>query len=599
MRKPIALRILALLALYCVVFIILVLVQFTRRGNFTRRIGSMVINGQYLQIGEEERSAANPSEYLLSGGVSVYFGGLEFILKIRDNDDSFTLVNAGGGQEKVLPEGMILSDDTAKFLLPGGSELSFTAGHAGGVPEIQIDGNFAEGFSGLELPFKLQRSARIREIPGRQLNIYHNGFYYGFNRSVQGEEKGFLSLKAGASFISYRAIPEKNSFSPGDYVVEQAQSPQAFNEALAKWRDQGFSLWSRAVSTQNDEDQVVAYICEAVRRGSYKAAIAAVSPAFLSGSQRSYESSVYLGGMDTGLRSFNAVEREKIGRLSRLVNEKSPEFLNEGHVFEFFAARGLINLVDDGAGLIRSMDPASLSLDLVPAVFEGFEDLRQWRPSGDNPFERLLDQACSAISEGVYRDEDRVLVFRGGSAGIEFNLRLGEALRSWAEGAGNDDWAALGRSIILSVFSLGDSTGSVPQTLILSEAGKFSEAPGARLGAARLYRILGSGEYRPHAAAIGSGVNGIWAWTAASAVSAVQDNNVLDISASFPMGETHYMMIRGVRPFAKIQLYNIDYRTDIRFERYDSSGWVYSSRDQVLVLKMKHRAAVEHIRIFY
>ncbi|MDR2133674.1 MAG: hypothetical protein LBP27_01105, partial [Treponema sp.] len=182
---------------------------------------------------------------------------------------------------------------------------------------------------------------------------------------------------------------------------------------------------------------------------------------------------------------------------------------------------------------------------------------------------------------------------------IEFNLRLGAALRSWAEGSGNNDWAALGRSLILSVLSLGDGSGSVPQTLALPEAEKSGEAPGTRLSAARLYRILGSGEYRPRAAVIGSGVNGIWAWTAASPVSAAQDGNVLDISVSFPMGETHHMMIRGVRPFTKIQLYNIDYRTDPQFERYDSSGWVYSSQDQILVLKMKHRAAVEHIRIFY
>ncbi|MDR1319432.1 MAG: hypothetical protein LBJ90_07385 [Treponema sp.] len=599
MRKPIALRIFALLLLYCAVFVVLVLVQFTKRGNFTQRIGPMVISGQYRQLEEGEDAAANPGEYLLSGGASVYFGGLEFILKTRDNDDSFTLVNAGGEQEKTLPEGMVLSEDTAKFLLPGGSGLSFTAGRAGGIPEIQIDGDFAEGFSGLEIPFRPQRSARIRETSDGRLNIYHDGFNYSFSRSVRGEGKGLLSLKAGSSLVSYRAIPEKKSFSPEDYIVEQARSPQAFNDALAKWRDQSFSLWARLVSTRNDEDTVIAYVGEAARRGSYKAAVAAASAALLSGGQRSYESSVYLGGMDTGLRSFTAAEREKIGRLSRLINEKSLEFLNERHVFEFFAVRGLINFIDDGAALIRSIDPASLSPDLIPAIFEGFEDLRQWRPYGDNPFERLLDQACYVLSEGVCRDEDRVLVFRGGNADLEFNLRLGEALRLWAEGSGHDEWAALGRSILLSVFSLGDSTGSVPQTLTLSDAGTFSEAPGARPGAARLYRIFGSGEYRPRATAIGSGVNGIWAWTAASVVSAAQDNNVLDISVSFPMGETHYMMIRGVRPFAKIQLYNIDYRTDIQFERYDSSGWVYSAQEQILVLKMKHRVAVEHIRIFY
>jgi hypothetical protein len=307
MRKPVVPRIFALLALYCAVFVVLVLVQFTRRGNFTQRIGSMVISGQYRRI--EEGKSANPAEYPLSGGVSVYFGGLEFMLKSRDDDDGFVLVNDGDGHEEALPEYMVLSGDTAKFLLPGGSEILFTAAYAGGAPEIRIDGNFAKGFSGLELPFRLQRSARIRETSDGQFSVYHDGFYYSFNRSVRGEKNGVLSLKAESSLVSYRAVPEEKSFSPADYIVEQAGNARSFNEALAKWRDRNFSLWNQSISTRNDEDTVVAYVCEALRRGSYKAAAAAVSPAFLFGDRRSYESSVYLGGMDLGLRSFTAAER--------------------------------------------------------------------------------------------------------------------------------------------------------------------------------------------------------------------------------------------------------------------------------------------------
>jgi hypothetical protein len=73
----------------------------------------------------------------------------------------------------------------------------------------------------------------------------------------------------------------------------------------------------------------------------------------------------------------------------------------------------------------------------------------------------------------------------------------------------------------------------------------------------------------------------------------------MDIAVTFPAGETHYMIVRGIRAFNKIQLYNMDYRTDPQFERYDSSGWSYNAQEQTLILKMKHRATVEHIRIVY
>jgi hypothetical protein len=346
---------------------------------------------------------------------------------------------------------------------------------------------------------------------------------------------------------------------------------------------------------------VIAYAGDAVRRGTYKAAVSAVSSAFLTGSRRTYESSVYLGGMEQALRSFTGAEREKISRLSRQINEKSLDVLRENHVFEFLAVRGYINFFNDAMELVRSIDPAALGPDLSPGIFEGYLDVKRYRPHDDNPFERLTDQACYVVSEGIRRDEENegVFVFSDSAADVEFNLRLGISLAAWAEDSGSQSWAAVGRSLTLSVLALEDPMGLLPAKLEISPGGEIGEASVDRISSARVHRILKTGEYYPHAEGIGSGINGIWTWTASSAISASQENNVLDISVSFPAGETHYMMIRGVRPFSKIQLYNIDFRTDPQFERYDSSGWVYSSQDQILVLKMKHRSTVEHIRIFY
>jgi hypothetical protein len=152
----------------------------------------------------------------------------------------------------------------------------------------------------------------------------------------------------------------------------------------------------------------------------------------------------------------------------------------------------------------------------------------------------------------------------------------------------------------LSALSLGDDSGAVKAGLVLSETGEIAESSASStLTTAGLYRILSPGDYYPRAVAIGASVNSIWTWTAAGAVSASQENNALDIAVTFPAGETHYMIFRGMRPFTKIQLYNMDFRTDPQFERYDSSGWSYNAQEQTLIVKMKHQTPVEHIRIFY
>ena len=302
-------------------------------------------------------------------------------------------------------------------------------------------------------------------------------------------------------------------------------------------------------------------------------------------------------------RSLIARDREKLARLSRQINERSLEFLLERQVFEYLAVRGQHSIIDAGADLVRTIDPSILALDIAPGILEGFIDWKAFRPGLHNPFEHLVDQACFVIlnSLRITADASRVFSFNGNTGDTEFNIRLGRALMIYAEDVQNSSWAGIGRSLIISALYLGDASGAVKEGLVISETGSIIESTAfSRLNSAGLYRILNPVNTHPRSVIVAeSANNNIWTWTAAQIVSVSQQNDVLDIAVSFPPGETHYMIIRGIRPFARMQLYNIDYRTDPQFEIYDSSGWVYIPQEQCLIVKMRHRSTVENIRIFY
>ena len=611
MRKPVFPRILLLMFLYCVFFIMLVVIQFAKKGSFTQKVGNFVVTGQYRLPGENDPSGA-PNEYFLDGDVHIYFGGMDFGMVGGDDEDSLYFTMKNGTREKALPERMVISGDSILFSFPGKEELKFTTQYAGGSMEMQISGVFTGNVTGVELPFRPLRKTVIRDAGDGQFVANADGVNYSFGRTPMDAGHRTLFIKAGAAAASYQVIPERKTFSPDDYILPQALSSRSFNDVLTKWRDQNFSLWNRTISDQNNEDVVVAFEGEALIRGTYKAAVAAVSPAFLQGNAKTHESSVYLGNLEQANRSLGNRDREKLARLSRQINEKSLEFLKEPRVFEYFAVRGNLNFFDTGADLVRTIDPATLALDITPGILEGYMDWKSFRPTEENPFERLVDQACFVVSESLRRTidgkavdssgkpADRVFSFYGSQGEAEFNLRLGKALLVYAEAAKNNSWAGIGRSLILSALSLGDASGAVKAGLLLSETGEITESS-ARSGltTAKLYRVLCPKDYYPRAAVIGSSVNNMWTWTAAQKVSASQENNVLDIVVSFPESEAHYMVIRGVRPFSKIQLYGMDFRTDPQFERYDSSGWSYIPREQTLLLKMKHRTEDEHVKIFY
>ena len=593
MRKPVLPRILLFSLLYFIIFIVLVSVQFSRPEGFTMRTGSFVVTGSYrlTDVDETDPDDYVPNEYIIEGDVQISFGGIDFYI-VKGRDDPSILIGGlieGNEIRDEFPERMIIEENAVCFIFPGGSSLDFTSNDSWGSPEMRISAVFSEDVSGIELPFKPQRRTGIQNAGDGQFIFRVGRINYTFGLSQMDAERRVLRIEPGRP-VSYRAILDSSALSLADFILPQAESAEAYDEALTQWRNDNFLLWTRVISTENNEDLVMALVGEAFLRGRYSATISAIPQAFLRGTSRSYESSPYLGSLVEANRILTNSEREKLSRITRLINEKFYDFLLEPDVFEYLSVRGHNTLVNSAWDLVDTMDTAALTPDIAPGIFEGFLAWRNTQGSTassqglENPFERIIDDVCQLIFRLLRKTEDGRGVFvsyeneREGQA--EFNLRLGKAILLYAEAAQNDTWAGIGRSLVLSSLS---TVGGVDSTV----------------HAAKLYRILNPLETYPRALPISAAANNAWAWTTAVSLSAVQQNDILDISVNFPAGETHYMIIRGIRPFVRMQLYNMDYRTDPQFETYDSSGWSYIQQDQTLIVKMRHRDPVERIRIIF
>ena len=582
MQKRILLRILFFTLLYTGIFILLVSVQFSGSGGFTVMVGDFVVWGQHRQPGENESLRY---EYYLDGNVQVIFGGMGFEMAKGGGGRSLYFVDSDGARVEALPASMIISENSAQFLFPGGTELVFASHYVRGLPEIRIAAVFAEDVSGIELPFTPQRRTRLMDSGNGQLIAVSGGVYHSFGNSPMDLERRVLHVNLGGRPVSYRAIPDRRVFSPYNYILTQAETVEAYNEFITQWRGNNFSRWGQAVLNQNNEDIVLAHVSEAFTRGTYRTAVSAVPASFMAGAARTHHSSVYLGGLDRAHVSLIAEERETLSLLSRQINEGSHQFLTKPMVFDYLAVRGQNSLIETASNIVRTMDPGTLYIDIVPGILEGHTSWMTFRPGTANPFEPLLDQTFFIISDSLRMISNSpggpeslshlVLVDYDGQGEAEFNLRLGKALVAHAERAQIEAWTKVGRSMVLSALSAGDASG--PEL------------------SARLYNILKPGIH-PRAVSVGTG---IWAWTASSDVSAVQQNDILDISVRFPAGESHYMIIRGIRPFVRLQLYNMDWRSDPQFERFDSSGWRYIPQEQTLLVKMRHRSNIENIRIIF
>ena len=65
------------------------------------------------------------------------------------------------------------------------------------------------------------------------------------------------------------------------------------------------------------------------------------------------------------------------------------------------------------------------------------------------------------------------------------------------------------------------------------------------------------------------------------------------------MGSTHYVILKGIKKFTSIYIYDIAFRTDSRFESYNSSGYIYKPESMTLLLKSRHKEDVEDVRFDY
>ena len=585
MRKPLASRIIILSLVYILVFCSLVIIQFSDKGNFSLTAGEMTIKGHYLPEPQQARApvimeieeSAKPEQAItrgVTGGIKINYGGLEFSLR-QDGAKGLVITGSEDVQMPVNPAFMTMEENSAVFELPDGTILRFSPSESSKGPELQISAEFADNTAGVVIPIRLNRSSIHNEEDG--LAIMYNGARFQFSGSGNELDSGKLILSGENKFISYRSRSSEPVFDPADFIIKQAEN---YAGIVSDWTASSYAHWlSNTSSLLNDED-ISAFCAEAMRNGNYTRAVASVPRGFLNSSSHTHRSSGFIGGMTTAYRAFIADERAKNTLITNLTREKSPDIFLQENILNFLSSRGSIALVNDVIGIINNLDPQQLTAEHCPGLLETYVYYSRWRPSYENPVEPLIEQILLLISQILNMDAESGYIFTDLSKEMDeaekqfYNLRLGKALADWAQISGETSWAGTGNSLVLSALGR-----TVP-------------------GSGRMYNILNPGNYYHRASLLSD--NGIWAWTVSpSARISANTSDYLNITVSFPQNMAHYMIIRGIRPFAKIQLHGQDWRTDSQFERYDSSGWVYYAQDQALVIKLRHRANSETINIVF
>ncbi|GHT48739.1 hypothetical protein FACS1894102_2340 [Spirochaetia bacterium] len=593
----------------------------------------MRVSGNFLD-GKSESNA--PNEYFVDDDVGVFFGGMEFFLSSTELY-GLSYVDMEENQHPIKPILMTISSEAVKFRLENSIDLSFYVQREDGVEELIISAVMDEKILDLQVPYRPLKNSKTKstgngENENASLLVTFGAQNYKFDRPILDTSRRIINLNNKYPVVSYGIVKNDNAFNPLDFIISGAMEKTHYDEQINAWSARALRGWSDAINGGTTNEEIIAaYTSEMARHGNYSSAVSNISDAFKNSPSRTYLSTPFLGQLDLGLRTMSASEHSNTELYSTFLQDKSTNIFKPSHVFEYIALRDRSAIFDEVIAYTKTLDPSMINGETCAGVFEAWWAWWKWKESQphktytsplspqkkevvlENPFEIFIEKAISILQDSLNIDENNRCVFfvENNSVDVLYNIRLGVAIAEYGNARGRTEWAALGRSLVLSALSFAFGDGAVSSAIDMEinsadddeekQEGKFFvvRERSSVLSTTAIYKSLRFCDYYPHAVGAGSVYKGVWMWTISPNIAAAYENNVLDIGVNFPVGETHYILISGIGPFSKIQMRDMDYRSDPQFERYNSPGWSYSATERTLFVKLVHSSQMEHIKIFF
>jgi hypothetical protein len=391
--------------------------------------------------------------------------------------------------------------------------------------------------------------------------------------------------------------------------------PAAWSRELSDWRDKAWyglsgpsfdpaaGTWSASAGSPGafDEAMFVAYEAEAMRREKRDAADALASVARTAhASSLGWKSVPFAGRTAVAMAAFEDANLAEVKAAERMVQERSAKLFQRQGIVPMLFDRAPYSLAQEAMALAGALDFSRSDVPQAIALISAYIDAKAYLSEESNPFAKAIELVDRVISPAIRKVDGAFYLQTSpdGRCDALAGLSAGKTLIKLAEAVGKPIYAGIGQSLVAGFMRLAADDGSMPASI--TTGGGAVTRSDDRLGAAVAYPILADSPYYPRAVSFYRQLGpGAWAWTCAPDIRIDSNQERTVITVDFPAGFSHYMALYGVKPFAKIQLYGLDYNMDASFENYNASGYFYKKAAGALYLKMRHKSRSEEIRLFY
>ena len=568
-------KFLGLSVLYSLIILGIFLLQFRSETALSQSFGSLRLQLVETQSDSQQKHLKNTFQ-------STYKGLILFA-----DDQNPAIITKTDGTTQAIAIQSWQEVDASNFILnfDQGINLQFSVKAGGADDYLSLEAQLPEGIEAIALSYKPTSGYLVTEQTPRRVIISSKTQEYEITAAEVTPIHLVLSDKE--QFVTYSIFDPLNTFEFAMTRDLPLSAETTFTETISKFKSDFIHLASQSLSDISTEQLVVAYIAAMAENRQYKEALNKIPSNLKTSSRRTYLSAPYFNSLASMNTSLVRHMENRSSMINYAIQQKNLDIFTIQDLAEVLCTLEGKDVVTKLLTMPASLLEFSPSVAQAAGIINTYTRLSSFDRTLAQNLMPVLEKSLETISAACSLENNLIrLEENEASLPILDSISVGMALIAYGNLTGNMDYKATGYLIINSYI-----TPEVSENLhIMTE----------------LYPIVvPHNTYYPHITIVANTANSgnnkpVWAWTIAQNINYTkQSNGDVTITMDFPQGEINHSIFNGIKPFRRIDIYAMPFRTDPKFESYNSSGYVYNAETQTMFFKSLHKAQRETIKLYY
>ncbi|MDD7767335.1 MAG: hypothetical protein PT936_00600 [Treponema sp.] len=544
--------------------------QFRTDSTIIEKIGG-------LQVTLEKQE--NPeNDVFLKNNMVVTYNGLNFF---SDDQNSIKMLPAGKSktQNLTLKNWAKRDDKGISLYFSDDVTLMFDLGDDEENAPLTVGISMPAEVETVFVPFNFAYNMKVQKDDGNRVVL--NGKKNSWNFSTNQVEKGYIKFNGSEYTAHYALYTEEKKFS-FDTITELALADETmYKNTVSTLTNNLISSFKNVISENNfTEASAVAYVAAMGEKGRYQQAVEEIPSSYKKSNSRTYVSAPFFNN----LSKMNATLEKELSSneidFTNALTSNSVDVFTKDNV----AAKLIISSNKTGTTELlkqaAAVDVEACTLAQVNGLLKTYVELKEYKSDYATLLAPVVEKCIEKITAACEYDGS-ILTLKENNQFLSViqAVDIGVTLLRYGDISSQSVYQKAGRIIVNSYLAEGSAFDLRTLTTI--------------------YPLLAYNNwYYPHYVILEQDNNLMWAWTCAKAITAERnEESELNLSINFPEGEIHHVIFKGIPKFSSIYIYNMAYRTDPRFETYNSSGYVYKEEGNTLLLKSRHKSQIENVRM--